>query len=117
MYFISYGRKPISDTTHTVTLENGHVKRKSDLNFKKNQPFVPSKFTKVPIILVNNTKLVGKRKRISPTKRKGSNKAGPTLPSRPSGSTLTKRRKTNVPGIKGFCYVKSVLISSLALDH
>ena len=37
-YFKPLGGKPLSDTTQTVTLENGHVLRKSDLAFKKTQP-------------------------------------------------------------------------------
>ena len=34
-YFKPLGGKPLSDTTHTVTLDNGHVLRKLDLAFKK----------------------------------------------------------------------------------
>ena len=43
-YFKPLGGKPLSDTKHTVTLDNGDVIRKSDLAFNKNQPSVPSKF-------------------------------------------------------------------------
>ena len=34
-YFKPLGGKPLSDTKHTVTLDNGHVIRKSDLAFNK----------------------------------------------------------------------------------
>ena len=34
-YFKLLGGKPLSDTTLTVTLDNGHMLRKSDLAFKK----------------------------------------------------------------------------------
>ena len=35
LYFKPLGGKPLLDTTHTVTPDNGHVLRKSDLAFKK----------------------------------------------------------------------------------
>ena len=35
LYFKRLAGKPLLDTTHTVTLDNGHVLRKSELDFKK----------------------------------------------------------------------------------
>ena len=51
--FKPLGRKPLSDTTHTVIPDNGHVLRKSELAFKKNQPLAPSKFSSVPNLIVS----------------------------------------------------------------
>ena len=40
-YFKPLGGKPLSDTKHEVTLDNGHVIRRSDLVFNKIQPSAP----------------------------------------------------------------------------
>ena len=47
-YFKPLGGKPLSDTTHTVTLDNGHVLRKSDLAFKKINLRLPVNFQQFP---------------------------------------------------------------------
>ena len=72
-YFKPLGGKPLSDTKHTVTLDNGHVIRKSDLAFNKTQPSVPRKLSAVSKPLIINHDLAGKRKRNSPSKRPDSN--------------------------------------------
>ena len=43
-YFKPFVGKPLSDTTHTVTLDNEHVLRKSDLAFKKINHWLPVNF-------------------------------------------------------------------------
>ena len=43
-YFKPLAGKPLSDTTHTATLDNGHVFRKSDLAFKKINLWLPVNF-------------------------------------------------------------------------
>ena len=61
-YFKPLGSKPLSDTRHTVTLDNGHVIRKSDLAFNKTQPAAPMTFSARPKALINSNDLAGKRK-------------------------------------------------------
>ena len=46
--FKPLGGKPLSDTKHTVTLDNGHVIRKSYLAFNKIQPSAPRTFSAIP---------------------------------------------------------------------
>ena len=48
------GGKPLYETTHTVTLDNGDVIKKWDIVFKKTQPLAPSKFASVPNATVSN---------------------------------------------------------------
>ena len=43
-YFKPLGGTPLSDTTHTVTLDNDHVLRKSNLAFKKINLWLPVNF-------------------------------------------------------------------------
>ena len=106
----------MSDTKHTVTLDNGHVIRKSDLVFNKIQPLVPSKFSAVPNSLINNQDLAGKRKRNSPLKRPDSNVGGPSTSYKPTGEKSTKKRRTNTPSTKGSKFAFKGLDSSLQLD-
>ena len=115
-YFKPLGGKPLSDTKHTVTLDNGHVIRKSDLAFNKTQPSVPSKFSAVPNPLINNHDLAGKRKRNSPLKRPDSNAGGLSTSYKPTGEKATKRRRTNTPITKGSKFAFNSLNSSLELD-
>ena len=60
-YFKPLGGKPLSDTKHTVTLDNGHVIRKSDLVFNKIQPSAPRTFSAIPKLLIIKNDLAGKR--------------------------------------------------------
>ena len=60
-YFKPRGRTPLSDTKHTVTLDNGHVIRKT---FNKIQPSAPRTFSAIPNSLINNNDLAGKRKKL-----------------------------------------------------
>ena len=53
-YFKPLGGKPLSDTKHRITLDNGHVLRKSDLAFNKNLQSAPSKFSAVPNSINNS---------------------------------------------------------------
>ena len=108
--------KPLSDTKHPVTLDNGHVIRKSDLAFNKTQPSVPSKFSAVPNPLINNHDLAGKRKRNSPSKRPDSNAGGPSSRYIPTGGKADKRRRTNTPNKKGSKSTFNILDSSLELE-
>ena len=96
-YCKSLGRKPLSDTKHTVTLDNGHVIRKSDLVFNKIQPSAPSKFSAVPNSLNNSQDLAGKRKRNSPLKRPDSNEGVPLTSYKLTGEKAMKRRRTKTP--------------------
>ena len=59
-YFKPLGEKPLSDTKHMVTLDNGHMLRKSDLAFNKTQPSAPNKFSAVPNSINNSHDLAGK---------------------------------------------------------
>ena len=79
-YFKPLGRKPLFDKTHTVTLDNGHIKL--DLAFKKTQP------------LVSSYDLAGKRKTNSPSKRRDTNETGPSSTYLPTRANGTRRRKT-----------------------
>ena len=115
-YFKPLGGKPLSDTKHTVTSDNGHVIRKSDLAFNKNQPSVPSKFSSVPNPLINNHDLAGKRKRNSPSKRPDSNAVGTSSRFLPTGGKADKRRRINTPNTKGSKPSLNILDSSLELD-
>ena len=115
-YFKPLGGKSLSDTKHTVTLDNGHVIRKSDLAFNKTQPSVPSKFLAVPNPLINNLDLAGKRKRNSPSKRPDSNAGGLSSRYIPTGGKAAKRRRTNTPNTKGSKSTFNKLDSSLELD-
>ena len=93
-YFKVLDGQRFSDTQHLVTLDNGHVLRKLDLAFRKNQPFAPSEFSSVPNILNTKTHLAGKKKRNSPLKRIDSSETGRTIVYTPTGSISLKRRKT-----------------------
>ena len=117
LYFKHLGGKPLSDTTHTVTLDNGHVLRKSDLAFQKIQPLAPSKFPSAPNSIVNIHDLAGKLKRISPSKRRDSNETGPSTRQTQSGAKTTKSRRTKVPSLKGSKFTYSELDFLLDLDH
>ena len=115
-YFKPLGRKPLSDTKHTVTLDNGHMIRKSDLAFNKTQPSVPSKFSAVPNPLINHHDLAGKRKRNSPSKRPDLNAGGPSSRYIPTAGKADKKRRTNTPNTKGSKSTFNNLDSSLELD-
>ena len=106
----------MSDTKHTVTLDNGHVIRKSDLAFNKTQTSVPSNFSAVPNPLINNHDLAGKRKRKSLSKRPDSNAGGPSTSFIPTGGKATKRRRTNTPSTKGSKFAFINLDTSLEVD-
>ena len=106
----------MSDTKHLVTLDNGHVIRKSDLAFNKTQPSVPSNFSAVPNPLIINHELAGKRKRNSPSKRPDSNAGGPSSRYTPTGVKADKRRRTNTPIMKGSNSTFNNLDLSLELD-
>ena len=110
------GGKLLSDTKHTVTLDNGHVIRKSDLAFNKTQPSVPSNFSAVTNPLINNHDLAGKQKRNSSSKRPDSNAGGPSSPYIPTEGKAEKRRRTNTPNTKGSKSSLNNLDSSLVLD-
>ena len=116
-YFEPFGGKPLSDTKHTVTLDNGHVLRKLDLAFNKNQPSAPSKFSAVPNSINNSHDLAAKRKRNSPLKRPDSNAGGPSTSYKPTGEKAMKRRRMKTPSFKGSSFAYSELDSSLELDH
>ena len=115
-YFKPLGGKPLSDTKHTVTLDNGHVIRKSDLAFNKIQPTAPRTFSAIPNSLINNNDLTGKRKRNSPSKRPDSNVGGPSTSYTSTGGKTNKRRRTNTPSTKGSKFAFNSLDSSLELD-
>ena len=100
-YFKPLGGKPLSDTKHTATLDNGHVIRKSDLAFNKIQPAAPRTFSARPNSLINNNDSAGKRKRNSPSKRRDSNVGGPSTSYTPTGGYTNKRRRTNTTSTKG----------------
>ena len=106
----------MSDTKHTVTSDNGHVIRKSDLVFNKIQQSVPSKFSAVPNSLINNYDLAGKRKRNSLLKRPDSNAGGPSTSYKPTGEKAAKRSRTNTPSTNGSKFAFSNLESLLELD-
>ena len=91
----------MSDTKHTVTLDNRHVIRKSDLAFNKIQPSAPIKFSVVPNSLNNSHDLAGKRKRNSPLKRPDSNEGGP--------STSYKRAPLSNPYTQGGKWFKKTV--------
>ena len=107
----------MSDTKHTVTLDNGHVLRKSDLAFNKNQLSAPSKFSAVPNSINNSHDLAGKQKKISPLKRPDSNEGGPSTSYKPTGEKAMKRRRMKPPSFKGSKFAYTELDSSLQLDH
>ena len=115
-YFKPLGSKPLSDTKHTVILDNGHVIRKSDLAFNKIQPAAPRTFLARPNSLINNNDLAGKRKRNSPSKRQFSNIAGPLTSYTPTGGNTCKRRRTITTSSKGSKFDFNSLDSSLELD-
>ena len=116
-YFKPLVGKPLSDTKHTVTLDNGHVLRKSNLAFNKNQQSAPSKFSAVPNSINNTHDLAGKRKRNSPLKRPDSNGGGPSTSYKLIGEKAMKRRRMKTPSFKGLKFAYSELDSSLELDH
>ena len=116
-YFKTLGGKPLSDTKHTVTLDNGHVIRKSDLAFNKIQPSAPVTFSTIPNSLINNNDLGSKRKRNSHSKRPDSNVGGLSTNYTPTGGKTNKRRRTNTPSTKGSKFAFNSLDSSLELDH
>ena len=89
-YFKHLGGKLLSDTKHTVTLDNGHVIRKSELAFKKIKPAAPRTFSARPNLLINNDDLAGKRKRNFPSKRRDSNVGGPSTSYTPTGGNTKK---------------------------
>ena len=117
LYFKPLAGKPISYTKHTVTLDNGHVLRKSCLAFKKVQPLSPNRFSSGANTLVSKNDLAGKRNRNSPLNKLDSNDAGPTIAHKPTGSSSTKSRKTKTSISKGFNFVNSGLSSPQDLDH
>ena len=101
-YFKPLGGKPLSDTKHTVTLDNGHELRKSDLAFNKIQPLAPSKFSAVPNSIINSNDLAEKRKRNSPLKRPDSNKGGPSTSYKPTGNKGDEKEENENPEFKRF---------------
>ena len=115
-YFKPLGSKPMSDTKHTVTLDNGHVTRKSDLAFNKIQPAAPKTFSARPNSLINSNDLAGKRKRNSPSKRRDSNIGGPSTSYTPTGVNTCKKRRTFITSSKGSKFDFNNLDSSLELD-
>ena len=115
-YFKPLGAKPLSDTKHTVTLDNGNVIRKSDLAFNKIQPADPRTFSARPNSLINNIDLAGKRKRNSPSKRRDSKVGGPSTSYTPTGGNTNKRRRTNTTSTKGSKFDFNSLDSSFELD-
>ena len=118
-YFKPLGGKPLSDTKHTVTLDNGLVLRKSDLAFNKNQPSAPSKFSAVPNSINNSHDLAVSRatKGNSPLKRPDSNEGGPSTSYKPTGEKAMKRRRIKTLSFKGSNFAFTELDSSLELDH
>ena len=115
-YFKLLGGKPLSDTKHTVTLDNGHVIRKSDLAFNKIQLSAPTTFSAIPNSLINNNDLAGKRKRNSPSKRPDSSVGGSLKSYTPTGGKTNKRRRTNTPSTKDSKFAFNSLDSLLELD-
>ena len=115
-YFKPLGSKPLSDTKHTVTLDNGHKIRKSDLAFNKTQPAAPKTFTARPKPLINSNDLAGKRKRNSPCKRRDSNIGGPSMNSTPTGGNSSKKRRSFFTNSKVSKFDYNNLDSSLTLD-
>ena len=115
-YFKPLGSKPLSDTKHTVTLDNGHVIRKSDLAFNKIQPAAPKTFSARPNSLINSNDSAGKRKRNSPSKRRDSNIRGPSTSYTPTGGNTCKKRRTFITSSKGSKFDFNNLDSSLELD-
>ena len=115
-YFKPLGSKPLSDTKHTVTLDNGHVIRKSDLAFNKTQPAAPKTFSARPNSLINSNDLAGKRKKNSPCKRRDSNIGGPSMSYTPTGGNSSKKRRTIITSSKGSKFDFNNLDSSLELD-
>ena len=116
-YFKPLGGKPLSDTTHTVPLDNGHVLRNWDLAFKKTQPLAPCKLSSVPNSIVNCYDLAVKRKRTSPSKRRDTNETGPSTSYVPAGAKTTKWRRTIIRSFKGSKFAYPDLDCSLDLDH
>ena len=117
LYFKPLAGKPISYTKHTVTLDNGHVLRKSGLGFNKVQPLAPSRFSSVANTLVSKMDLAGKRNRNSPLKKVDSNDAGPTITYKPTGSSSTKRRTAKTSISKSFNFANSDLSSPVVFAH
>ena len=115
-YFKPLGGKPLSDTKHTVTLDNGHVIRKSDLAFNKIQPSALTTFSAIPNSLINKNDLAGKRKRNSPSKRPDSSVGGSLTSYTPTAGKTNKRRRTNTPSTKGSKFAFNSLDSLLELD-
>ena len=115
-YFKPLGSKPLSDTKHTVTLDNGHVIRKCDLAFNKIQPAAPMTFSARPNSLINNNDLAGKRKRKTPSKRRDSNIGGLSTSYTPTGGNTCKKRRTIITSSKGSKFDFYNLDSSLELD-
>ena len=107
----------MSDTKHTVTLDNGHLLRKSDLTFNINPPSDPSKFSAVPNSIINSHVLAGKQKRNSLLKRPDSNEGGPSTSYKPTGEKAMKKRRMKTPSFKSSKFAYSELDSSLELDH
>ena len=114
-YFKPLGRKPLFDTTHTVTFDNGHVLRKSEIAFKKTQPLAHSKFFSIPNSILSIYDLAGKRKRNSSSKRRDTNETGPSPTYLPTRATGTKNSKPKTPSIKGSKFVYPDIDSSLDL--
>ena len=106
----------MSDTKHTVTLDNGHVIRKSDLDFNKTQPAASKTFSARPNSQNNSNDLAGKRKRNSPSKRRDSNIGGPSMSYTPTGGNSGKKRRTFITSSKGSKFDFNNLDSSLELD-
>ena len=115
-YFKPLGSKPLSDTKHTVTLDKGHVIRKSDLAFNKIQPAAPKTFSARPNSLINNNDSAGKRKRNSPSMRRNSNIGGPSTSYLPTVGNTYKKKRTIITSSKSSKFDFNNLDSSLGLD-
>ena len=114
-YFRPLNGKKITDIDHTVTLDNGHALRNSDLTFRIKSPIAPNIFKKDEY-LVNVDDLAGKIMKHSAANRLESNKVGRFFSRRTLETSAAKRRKSHTSSSKSFISFASEPTSTY-LDH